>query len=116
MPDTFADPYGDQELQAALRRIPEDWNGSVTWREPVLVLRKAARRWANIHPSRLHEWHTLHVKPASWGLTHPLDCDLTDCAYQTQAESWDLPPDEIGDYQWEHEPALESWLLIDSIQ
>lgn len=73
----------------------------------------AARRWANIHPSRLHEWHTLHIKPASWGLTHPLDCDLTDCAYQTQAESWDLPPDEIGDYRWEHEPALESWLLID---
>ena len=35
------------ELQDALTRIPEDWNGSVTWRKPVLVLRKVAWQVAN---------------------------------------------------------------------
>ncbi len=33
------------ELTQALARIPEDWNGSPQWRESVLVLRDAARRW-----------------------------------------------------------------------
>ena len=36
------------DLQDALRRIPEDWNGSPEWRKPVLVLRAAARRVANL--------------------------------------------------------------------
>ncbi len=76
------------------------------------VLAKAARKWANIHPSRLHGWHILHIKPRSWGLTHPLDCDLTDCLYQTQAETWVDSPAELGNYRWEHEPILESWVRV----
>ncbi len=36
------------DLQDALKRIPADWNGGdPTWRESILVLRKAARRVAN---------------------------------------------------------------------
>ena len=76
------------------------------------ALAEAARKYANIHPSRLHGWHILHVRAGSWGLTHPLDCDLTDCDYQTQAETWDEPPDELGNYQWEHEPVSESWVGV----
>lgn len=97
------------ELQAALRDVDDLVDGSEPDTFKVIV--EAARRWADIHPSRTHGWHILHIKPASWGLTHPLDCDLTNCDYQTQAESWDDPPDEIGNYRWEHEPVLESWML-----
>ena len=73
----------------------------------------AARKYQDIHPSRLHEWHILHVRAGSWSLTHPLICDLTNCAYQDQAETWRDQPDELGNYQWEHEPALESWTALD---
>ncbi len=99
------------ELRDALHRVTA--NGRYPNRDFV-VLTEAARKYANIHPSRLHEWHILHIKPVSWGLTHPLDCDLTDCAYQTQAESWDDRPDEIGNYQW-HAPASDwDWSLLDT--
>ncbi len=108
----------DSELQDALNRI-DAWevrpdqiphaNLTTLLMFDLGIAVKAARKYANIHPSRLHEWHILHVRAGSWGLTHPLDCDLTDCAYQTQAETWDESPDELGNYQWEHEPVLESW-------
>jgi hypothetical protein len=78
-------------------------------RQLLVTIVEAARVVVDIHPSRLHKWHILHVKAGSWGLTHPLACDLTDCAYQDHAETWREQPDELGDYRWEHEPVLESW-------
>ncbi len=84
-----------------------------SFEDDVWVLANAARKWINIHPSRLHEWHILHIRAGSWGLTHPLDCDLTHCAYQDQAETWREQPDELGNYRWENESVLRSWTRIE---
>ena len=56
------------ELQDALRRIPEDWNGGLPeTREPVLVLRKAARRVASGTEIRYCTWHESRM---SYGADH----------------------------------------------
>ena len=102
-----------QELRDLLDEEVFPYELNPEWERVVNVkVVEAAEKYANIHPSRLHEWHILHVRAGSWGLTHPLDCDLTSCAYQDQAETWRDQPDELGNYRWEHEPVLESWERI----
>jgi len=53
-----------------------------------------------IHPSRAHRHHIMKLTPGSWGLTHPLSCDLDVCEFIATAELWDWPPDEVGTYDW----------------
>ena len=104
----------DSELRDAIdwfeKGVPIEGGDSPTERMDIIV--EAARKYANIHPSRLHEWHILHVRAGSWGLTHPLACDLTNCAYQDQAETWRDQPDGLGNYRWEGLPTLESWVGV----
>jgi len=55
-----------------------------------------------IPAERLNSWHKITYTPDRWHMSHPVSCDLTECPFDEEVESWMEGP-EYGTYRW-HDP------------
>lgn len=62
-----------------------------------------------IPADRLNECHTVTVHETGWHMAHPIDCVLSECAFDGLAQAeWTEPPHALGVWRW-HDFDDEPW-------